>query len=91
MSKWGDITQTVLQDIVSNNGEPGSMAKIAERTGLTVGAVGIAIRNLKNKNQVAIAEQGNWKRPNTYSIIEQADPHEDEETEINRLTLEGEL
>ena len=91
MSKWQEITESIYQDIAAHNGEPGSMAAMAKRTGVTVSAVGIGIRNLKKQGVLEIAEQGNWKKPNTYRIHERRSAREIEEAEIDRLTLEGEL
>ena len=92
MSKWSDIYDNVLADIRDHNGAPGSRYKIAARLGIKDSHVSIAIRMLKDGGMLAVDQQGDFRKANTYLVFEQqAESDEPDEDEIDRLTLEGEL
>ena len=91
MAKWDDIYESVFQDIVNHNGAPGSMDKIATRLDITRTAVSISLRKLKETKRLAVAEQGDFRKANTYAILEPTANDNPDEDEIDRLTLEGEL
>ena len=91
MAKWDDIYESVFRDIESHEGAAGSMVVIADRLGITRTAVSIALRKLKETKRLAVAEQGDFRKANTYAILEGRSSREIEDAEIDRLTLEGEL
>ena len=91
MAKWDDIYESVFQDIENHEGASGSMAAIAVRLDITRTAVSIALRKLKETKRLAVAEQGDFRKANTYAILIPTEVEEPDEEEINRLTLEGAL
>ena len=91
MAKWDDIYESVFQDIENHEGAPGSMVAIADRLDITRTAVSIALRKLKETKRLAVAEQGDFRKANTYAILIPTEVEEPDEEEINRLTLEGAL
>ena len=87
MAVWDRIADEVLKDIAAHDGRPGSQVKIAERLQCTPNAVQIALRILKRKGKVVIAEQGDFRKPNVYRVVETEKPIDADD--IDRLIEEG--
>ena len=91
MSKWGEMADRVLADIALHQGAPGAQTKIAERTDMTATAVGICLRNLKKAGKITIAEQGSFRKANTYNVLAGPEPEEISDADLDSLIEEGVL